>query len=370
MPARNYSDRTLKLLWGRAGGRCAMPECRAELLADATAYDPIVVIGEIAHITAAQNRGPRANESMPAGQRNDYENLILLCQNCHAVIDGQPGTFSVERLCQIKADHELWVRTSLPERGRSVTGWTALAMRGDHPVDLGTVSGALSPDYLAGELRTLQVPGDTGNWQAVDRDIASYVAQLMAGADTFDFRLGVFPLAPVSACLSLGFHLTNRPHLRLFQFHRDVQSWAWPRQPPPPPDIEVTGLEQDDPDCAEVAFVFHFSAVVADAAIAAATAANARRINIRVPEPSTAWLQHPAQLKELTMIARRSFEAAVRRFPSATRWHLFYAGPAPAAVAIGQQINPTMCPPVQLYEFRMREAPPYQASICLGAQLS
>ncbi len=53
MAARNYSDRTLKLLWGRAGCRCAMPECRVELLADATTYDPIVVIGEIAHIAAA-----------------------------------------------------------------------------------------------------------------------------------------------------------------------------------------------------------------------------------------------------------------------------------------------------------------------------
>ena len=368
MAARNYSDRTLKLLWGRAGGRCAMHECGVELLTDATAYDPIVVIGEIAHMAAAQDRGPRADRAMPAARRNDYENLILLCQNCHAVIDGQPGTFTVERLNRIKADHELWVRTSLPERGRSVTGWTVLSLRGDHPVDLGTVTGALSPDYIAGEPQTLQVSGQTDDWQTVDTAIASYVAELMAGADAFDFRLAVFPLAPVSACLSLGFHLTNRPHLRLFQFHRDDRSWVWPRQEPPPPDIEVTGLEEGDPGCAEVAFVFHLSAIVADAAIADTAAAGARRIDIRVPEPGTAWLQHPAQLKELAVTARRSFETAVRLFPAAARWHLFYAGPAPAAVAIGQQVNPTMCPPVQLHEFRMRETPPYRASICLGAR--
>jgi hypothetical protein len=33
---RNYSPRILKLLWGRAAGRCAMPECRVELFVDAT----------------------------------------------------------------------------------------------------------------------------------------------------------------------------------------------------------------------------------------------------------------------------------------------------------------------------------------------
>src|SRR5439155_13774406 len=56
--SRSYSHRTLKLLWGRAGSRCAMPECRVELFAEATDYDPTVVIGEFAHVTAAADDGP------------------------------------------------------------------------------------------------------------------------------------------------------------------------------------------------------------------------------------------------------------------------------------------------------------------------
>ena len=71
MRARNYTDRTLKLLWGRAGGRCAVPQCRIELLADATEYDPIVVIGEIAHMAASQDRGPRADAALSTASRND-----------------------------------------------------------------------------------------------------------------------------------------------------------------------------------------------------------------------------------------------------------------------------------------------------------
>jgi hypothetical protein len=345
-----------------------MPECRVELLADATTYDPIVVIGEIAHISAAQNGGPRADKAKPTAQRNGYDNLILLCQNCHAVIDGQPGTFTVERLKQIKTDHELWVRASLPERGRSVTDWSIFCLRGDHPIDLGSVTAALSPDYAAREPQSLRVPSETDDWQAVDTCIASCVSELMAGADAFDFRLAVFPLAPVSACLSLGFHLTNRPHLRLFQFHRDDRTWIWPRRTQQRQDIEVTGLKEEDRHCTEVAFVFHLSANVADAAIADTPAAGARRVDIRALEPSTAWLQRPEQLRELSSVARQAFESAVRLFPAAARWHLFFAGPAPAAVAIGQQVNPTMCPPVQLYEFRMRETPPYRSSICLGVR--
>jgi hypothetical protein len=343
-----------------------MPDCRVELLADATDYDPIVVIGEIAHIAAAQDRGPRADRSMTSAQRNDYKNLILLCQNCHAVIDGQPGTFPVERLKMVKADHELWVRASLPERGRSVYGWKVLVLRGDHPIDLETVNSAVSPDYIAGELQSLRVPTNNDSWQAVDSEIAAHVSELTADTDTFDFRLAVFPLAPVSACISLGYHLTNRPNVRLFQYHRDDRDWRWPRQEPPLPELQVMGLDSLDRDCAEVAFVFHLSAVVTDEMIASSPATGARRIDIRVPAPCTSWLFHPEQLKELSATARRSFETAVLRFPGASRWHLFFAGPAPAAVAVGQQLNPTMCPLVQLYEFRMQETPSYRASICLG----
>src|SRR5260370_41735768 len=116
--SRSYSNRTLKLLWGRAAGRCAMPECRVQLFAEATDYDPIVVIGEIAHVAAAADDGPRPALELDAGHRNDYGNLILLCQNCHARIDGQTGFYPVARLQDVKQSHEAWVRASLPERGR------------------------------------------------------------------------------------------------------------------------------------------------------------------------------------------------------------------------------------------------------------
>jgi hypothetical protein len=107
-----------------------MPDCRIELIADATEYDPIVIIGEIAHVAAASDGGPRADADLSIADRNDYENLILLCQNCHARIDGQPGGYSVAHLKEIKAVHEAWVRSSLPERGRSRTGWRALGLDG------------------------------------------------------------------------------------------------------------------------------------------------------------------------------------------------------------------------------------------------
>jgi hypothetical protein len=344
-----------------------MPECRVELFADATDYDPVVVIGEIAHVAGAADAGPRAITTLTARQRNDYDNLILLCQNCHARIDGQPGFYSVRKLKDIKQAHEAWIRASLPERGRSRTGWIALVLRGDHPLDFDTASEALSPDFIVGTPLVLQVPADTADWEAVDAAIAAEVRKLLAGGDTFDRRIAVFPLAPVSACISLGYHLTTRPHVRLFQDHRDERSWAWPRRLAPAQDMVVTGLEAQLRSVRAVTFAFHYSAAITDEALVQAEVPLDFRIDFRVPQPSTAWLNHPDQLTWAALEARRAFERAMQSAPEAVAWHIFFAGPAPLAVAIGQQLNPTIYPQIQLYEYRHKESPRYWPSIRLGA---
>lgn len=367
---RAYSDLTLKLLWGRAAGRCAMPECRTELFADATDYDPIVVIGEMAHVAGASDCGPRADEGLSEKERNDYENLILLCRNCHGRIDKQARSNPTAYLLAVKQEHEAWVRAQLPERGRSSTGWKAVSLVGDHPVDLATADAALVPDFINGEPVRIRVPTDAPDWQVIDRDISAAARTLMAGDDLFDQRIAVFPLAPVSACLSLGYHLTSRPNVRLFQHHRDDRSWAWPRLPPPAQDIAVTGLGEHDAECRVATFLFHLSAVITDAVVVELAEPVGRRIDIRIDTPSTAWLRHPEQIRWAAAAARQAFEQAMRDFPACRLWRVLYAGPAPVAVAIGQQINPTMYPPVQLYEYRHKETPRYRPSILWAADCS
>ncbi len=303
---------------------------------------------------------------MTAAQRNKYGNLMLLCQNCHAKVDKQPGYYTVARLEDIKQAHEAWVRASLPERGRSRTGWTPLALQGGFPVDLATAEAAVSPDFFAAKPHLLQVPMDTDAWQAVDATIAAEVKKILSGGDAFDHRVAIFPLAPVSACISLGYHFTSRPHLQLFQFHRDDRTWAWPRVAVPAQDLIVSGLESAPRKADAVAFLFHLTAPITDEVLREAGVSLDARVDFRIPHPSAAWLQHPEQLKWVTQEARRVFERATQQFPDAKEWNLVYAGPAPLAVAIGQQLNPTMYPPTQLYEFRAKEMPRYKASIRLG----
>jgi hypothetical protein len=362
--SRSYSDRTLKILWGRAAGRCAVADCRMEIYLDATELDPMVPIGEIAHIEAASDKGPRANPGLTKKERDEYENLIILCSNCHKRFDGQKKSTTVEMVLKIKSDHEAWVRSSLPERGRSTTGWVPLLIHGQQLIDSQVAITAISPDFAATNPFLLEADPQKETWSVIHEKFKASIDGLLAAHDPFEFRLALFALAPVSAGILAGYLLTSRPRLRLFQYHRDAQTWSWPAITPPSDSIKVKDVSMLGSASKDIAFKFELSAHVEDDIVVAAC--NPEKIvSIYVETPSTGWLQSASQLLELAKVARTEFERCVRENTKAQRWHFFYAGPAPGSVIVGQQVNPTMCPSVQLYEFRRAGTPAYQPSTVL-----
>lgn len=102
-----------KILWGRAAGRCSI--CRKNVIRDASeaVASKATLFGENCHIVGESENGPRGNSKLLEQDRNRYPNLILLCANHHAEIDQDPEIWPIERLHQIKADHEVWVETQL-----------------------------------------------------------------------------------------------------------------------------------------------------------------------------------------------------------------------------------------------------------------
>ncbi|WP_408631738.1 hypothetical protein [Methylocystis borbori] len=82
---------------------------------DETETDNPALVGEMAHMIAESDDGPRGKSPMARQERDCYDNLLLLCRNHHGEIDRQPETWPVEHLKQIKSAHETWVSGSLTE---------------------------------------------------------------------------------------------------------------------------------------------------------------------------------------------------------------------------------------------------------------
>lgn len=106
-----------RILLQKSGNRCAFDGCRIILTSEASPLDRPAVLGQIAHIVAERQDGPRGDFPLSLERRNSSENLILLCNRHHQLVDSQPLTYTVDRLHAMKDAHEQWVRERLSPNG-------------------------------------------------------------------------------------------------------------------------------------------------------------------------------------------------------------------------------------------------------------
>lgn len=102
--ARQYTSSTLKRLFALSGNECAEPNCTKRLVAK----DGMSIIAKICHIEAASNEGARYNPHMTDEERRHFDNLILLCDEDHTIIDNKANEsrFPVLLLKEWKRNHE------------------------------------------------------------------------------------------------------------------------------------------------------------------------------------------------------------------------------------------------------------------------
>jgi hypothetical protein len=92
---------TLRALYLLSGNVCAFPDCPTVMVSRNG-----TMIGEVCHIEAAEEKGPRFNKDMNNEQRRSQSNLFLLCPTHHTAIDKNPGTHTAAKLKAMKKKHE------------------------------------------------------------------------------------------------------------------------------------------------------------------------------------------------------------------------------------------------------------------------
>lgn len=97
---RDYTDKTIKRLFGLSRNKCSFPNCEKEMSDDKSAKH-----SNICHIEAANDGGERWNVDMDDKQRADYDNLILLCPPHHDEAD-DTNAYTVDILGKMKKKHE------------------------------------------------------------------------------------------------------------------------------------------------------------------------------------------------------------------------------------------------------------------------
>lgn len=112
------SERISKIVWGQCAARCCM--CQKTLLFEKNGVVSSL-IGEVAHIVGETSAAARGVSPLSKAERNEADNLMLLCRDHHKIVDDDPVTYPVDWLHRVKDDHLSWIATSLvkPKAWRS-----------------------------------------------------------------------------------------------------------------------------------------------------------------------------------------------------------------------------------------------------------
>lgn len=141
--AREYKRSTIRRLDTLSGNVCAAPNCKRKLIA----RDGDTIVSKICHIEAASSEGPRYNPAMSDDERRHFNNLILLCDECHSIIDNRENEheYPKELLYKWKEDHESILRYSyLTEKpsllNQAINGISSIILEDDVSVNIDSLS--------------------------------------------------------------------------------------------------------------------------------------------------------------------------------------------------------------------------------------
>ena len=341
--AGNASPQTITKLWAKAAGRCEYDGCNKLLYKDNLTSEDING-GFVAHIIAASPDGPRGDEVLSAQLVDDIGNVMLMCHEHHRLIDHeQVAEHTVDRLRAMKKKHE--------DRVREVTEIDAAKI--SVPVVYGTNIGkeavsiprrelaqAMLPDNYPTENEVTISCQNSGLHDSQELFWQAEVAQLeqkyneslkpLIGKEDIDC-VSVFALAPQPLLVKLGTMLSDLHKVKVYQKHREPDTWKWQEiiEPNPmrivrPQDTSKTPL-----------LVFSLSAKAITTRVRNNFGDDASIWEVTAEDPNNDMLRSADQLAAFRQLTRKVLDDinASSAFDSVK---VFMAMPAACAVELGR----------------------------------
>lgn len=366
-PSRRVPQRTTLTLYVQAGARCEFDGCNKYLLEHYPTETP-GNFGEQAHIYAFNEGGARALEPGRPEDINDLSNLILLCPECHHLVDDvRPQDYTVETLRKFKSDHEarIFALTGLSKDRDTVP----LVLRGQvhgRTIDISDdeMQAAVAPNYLKRrdkvEIDLTAIPDcpDDSFWRtaasAIDRRVEHLYSLTPRPERTL--RVSVFALAPIPLLIYLGSKLTDKIDVDLNQRHRNPETWTWHDGSGSAQFITRRLVDGTEPGATALLLNLSGSNPTSSLPPDVRDVSTVYELTLDGQEPTPLCLNTRGDLERFTVEYIRALSAIRQAHPSVRLIHLFPAVPAPVAVAVGRSRLPKVDPPLLVYDRDERAA--------------
>ena len=362
MKAKNRKEipnSVLTRLWARSAGRCAYTGCNEVLWQDVLTrrnYNQAYV----AHIVAAEPDGPRGDANLSPKLCQDYENLMLLCDRHHRLIDKIDVTgHPVDILYEMKLAHEERIDrlTAIQENKKSQIILYLANVGPQTPTLTNEIAcETITPAYYPASSRAIDLSyrnsvnrdHEPDYWQIEEQNLSKQYREKVAplSSDGSPTHFSVFAFAPQPLLIKLGALLGNAHAMDIYQRHRYPPSWKW-QLPTETVTFTIIPPAEDRP---VVALNISLSARINNQGIYDTLGADCSIWTITINSPSVHFVRSPLQIAAFDSIARSVYDAINFKYSQQTALHVFPAMPNSIAVQFGRSRLPKVDLPMVIYD--------------------
>lgn len=231
---REIKPATERMLWGVSAGICEFNGCTNKLYSHHVTKEK-VNLSEKAHIYAFSAGGKRASLLRFSPKINDIDNLMLVCERCHKLIDSEDTDYSAEQLLEMKKEHEqriASVATIKPDLQSEIIIFNAnIANRAVKITDFAAKSAIIPEHYPARENPINLSPdlslydNEENYWPIMSRHIERQWTQF--DKTLRDKHISLFAIAPQPLLFKLGYLINRNYNVNVRQSQGSVDNWKW-----------------------------------------------------------------------------------------------------------------------------------------------
>ena len=373
MPSvRNIKIEVERLLWGIAAGRCEFEGCN-KLLYQHEVTGANENLAQKAHIYAVSSGGARFCPD-DVGFKNSEKNLMLVCPQCHVIIDRNEQKYTPEILFSMKRKHEERISrlTGIGAELYSHMVYYTANIAGTHlsvnDVDArnaltlyGRYPSHNSPIDLGQQGNLVEDNEDdfyTSNSKNLCRAVKTKIIDVVSEGASIAF----FSLAPQPLLMLAGQLLNDKYNVAVFQCHRrETDKWRWDA---PIDQVKFRSIIPDDQtSSASIALVFSLSSSVAPERIKSVLGDDVAIYSVSIDSPNRNFVSHPKIMDDFVSKSREVMEAIKLKCGKEEDIHVFPAMPASLAVRFGMDYMPKTDNKLLVYDEQAEKGFAYALSI-------
>jgi hypothetical protein len=359
-PRKPVPNKVQNVVWARAAGRCQYAGCNKLLIGEQISGARNANKSYIAHIVGDSPDGPRGHSILSPELVHDPDNLMLVCDEHHRVVDREMvDAHSVDVLSEMKRRHEARILTVAgidEDLGSHVIRYAAKIGANESPVAKTDLKWAMIPHryplddgWIDLDLVTLDLRDDDPDyWPTHVRNLRAVFGEKVRGRMERQEirRLAVFGLAPIPLLFELGRLISDIATADVRQLLRDPKGWKWD---PAAASVEYALRRQECAD-GEVALKLEISAPVVDERVRSVLGPETAIWSISAAGAHNDIVRRPEDVAAFAKLFRKTLDDIKLAHGENTRVSVFPAVPVSIAVEAGRSWQPKAHPPLAIYD--------------------